>query len=53
MSVRPIVLRGGRVLDPSRDVDEKADVLIVDGKIASAKGKIGSKEDADAVLPLD
>jgi len=49
VSVRPIVLRGGRVLDPSRDVDEKADVLIVDGKIASAKGKIGSKEDAEII----
>jgi len=49
VSVRPIVLRGGRVLDPSRDVDEKADVLIVDGKIASAKGKIGSKDDAEVI----
>ena len=49
MSMRPIVLRGGRVLDPSRDIDEKADVLIIDGRIESAKGKIGSKDDAEVI----
>ena len=47
--MRPIVLRGGRVLDPSRDIDEKADVLIIDGRIESAKGKIGSKDDAEVI----
>lgn len=49
MSTRPIILRGGRVLDPSRNVDERADVLIVDGKIESAAGKIGSKDDAETI----
>lgn len=32
---RPILLQGGRVIDPSRDVDDMADVLIQDGKIAA------------------
>lgn len=31
---RPLLLRGGRVIDPRRDFDQTADVLIVDGKIA-------------------
>ena len=31
----PILLQGGRVIDPSRDMDGAADVLIQDGKIAS------------------
>jgi len=30
----PLLLRGGRVIDPSRDVDQTADVLIQDGRIA-------------------
>ena len=31
---QPILLRGGHVIDPSRDLDQAADVLIQDGKIA-------------------
>lgn len=31
---RPLLLRGGRVIDPRRDFDQTADLLIVDGKIA-------------------
>jgi dihydroorotase len=31
---RPILLQGGRIIDPSRDVDEVGDVLIQDGTIA-------------------
>ena len=30
---KPILLAGGRVLDPSQNIDRVADVLIVDGKI--------------------
>ncbi len=32
---RPILLQGGRVIDPSRDLDDPADVLIQDGKITA------------------
>src|SRR5206468_2286056 len=31
-----MLLQGGRVIDPSRDLDQAADVLIQDGKIAGA-----------------
>src|SRR5262245_40516942 len=33
---RRLVLRGGRVLDPSRSVEGIGDVIIVDGRIESA-----------------
>ncbi len=32
-SARSILIKGGRVVDPSRDIDKVADVLIEDGKI--------------------
>jgi len=35
MTDRPIVLRGGHVVDPANGVDEVRDVLLVDGKIAA------------------
>lgn len=46
---RPILLRGGRVLDPSRNVDESGDILIVDGRIENARGRIGSPDSADVI----
>ena len=30
---KPLLLRGGRVIDPSQSMDGAADVLIVNGKI--------------------
>jgi dihydroorotase len=41
-----LLLRGGRVIDPSQDVDETADVLIADGKIdrLGRVGEIGETE---------
>jgi len=35
---RPILLRGGRVIDPSRNFDAVADVLLVDGTVARVGG---------------
>ncbi len=49
MSTRPIVLRGGRILDPSRNVDESGDIYIVDGRIESSSGKIGKNDDAETI----
>jgi dihydroorotase len=34
MSERPMLLRGGRVVDPSQGLDGERDVLLVDGKVA-------------------
>ena len=42
MSVNRIWIRGGRVLDPSANLDEPGDVLIEDGRIAA----VGSGLDA-------
>jgi dihydroorotase len=49
VSTRPIVLRGGRILDPSRNVDESGDIYIVDGKIKSSSGKIGKNDEAEII----
>src|SRR5256886_15490827 len=44
---RPLVLRGGRVIDPSRDLDQTADVLIQDGKIAGLGASLGAPDGAE------
>jgi dihydroorotase len=49
MAERPILLRGGRVLDPSRGVDEVGDVLIAKGVIESAGERLGSVADAEVI----
>ena len=41
---RPLLLRGGRVIDPSRNLDEPADVLIQDGKIAAVGRGVGAPD---------
>ena len=33
----PIVIRNGRVIDPSSNTDRVADVLIVDGRVATSR----------------
>ena len=38
----PLLLKGGRVVDPSRDLDETADVLIQDGRIAAVGPGLGA-----------
>lgn len=43
---QPLLLRGGRVVDPARGVDETADVLIQDGKIAAVGQGIGTPDGA-------
>ncbi|MGB5811321.1 MAG: dihydroorotase [Polyangiales bacterium] len=40
--VQPIVLRGGRVIDPSNGFDETADVVIEDGRIAAVGPDAGA-----------
>jgi dihydroorotase len=41
-----LVLRGGRIIDPSRGLDGVGDVLIRDGRIAHAGGAIGRPDGA-------
>ncbi|HEY9516697.1 MAG TPA: dihydroorotase [Gemmatimonadaceae bacterium] len=49
--VRDILLRGGRVLDPSRGggYDEIADVLLRDGRIEAVGPSLGAVGDADVI----
>jgi dihydroorotase len=44
-----VLLRGGRLLDPSQKLDEVGDVLIVDQKIAHVGGASAAPEGADVV----
>ncbi len=44
--MRPILIRGGRILDPSRTTDEVADLFIADGKVQSAGRDLGHPDDA-------
>ncbi|HET6797730.1 MAG TPA: dihydroorotase, partial [Gemmatimonadales bacterium] len=44
--MRPILIQGGRVIDPSRGADGAADVYLADGKVAAIGRDIGSPEQA-------
>ena len=46
---RPILIRGGRVIDPSRRTDDIADVYVVDGRIASVGRNITGEDDAEVI----
>ncbi len=45
--MRPLLLRGGRVIDPSRGLDQTADLLIQDGKIAAVGAGVGTPDGAE------
>src|SRR2546427_12201809 len=45
--MRPLLLQGGRVIDPSRDFDRTTDVLVQDGKIAALGAGLGSPDGVD------
>ena len=45
--MRPLLLRGARVIDPRRGLDQPADVLIQDGKIAAVQGGLGAPDGAE------
>jgi dihydroorotase len=47
---RPLLLVGGRVLDPSQGLDvEAGDVLLVGGRVEHAGGRVGRPDDAEVV----
>lgn len=43
---KSLLLRGGRVVDPSQKLDAKRDVLLVDGKVARVRAKIDAPGNA-------
>src|SRR5687767_8614942 len=44
--MRPILIRGGRVIDPARNADGVADVFLEGGKVAAVGRDLGSPDDA-------
>jgi len=44
--LRPVVLRGGRVIDPSTGLDSVSDVLLADGEVRSVGRDLGAIDDA-------
>ena len=53
MTAPAIILRGGRIVDPSQKLDEVGDVLVVNGKV-EAVGRIGDvRRDGDALETID
>ena len=44
-----ILIQGGRVIDPSQDLDDKLDVLIEDGAVAKIDGGIDKPENTDVI----
>ena len=49
MTTRDLILKGGRVIDPSTGIDAVGDVLLRDGKIESAGKKISTPDGAEVV----
>ena len=47
--MKPILLSGGQLIDPSANLDDKGDVLIVDGKLESIGGNISRPDECDVV----
>lgn len=44
---RPLVIRGGRVIDPSRGYDRAADVLLVEGRVEAVGSGLGTPDGAE------
>src|SRR5690242_17633100 len=47
--MRPILIRGGRVLDPSRGTDQTADLLLQDGKVEALGQNLGRPDGAEVL----
>ncbi len=49
MTMRPIFIRGGRVIDPSRGTDATGDLLLRNGKIEAQGPGLGRPDDAEII----
>ncbi len=47
--MRPVLVKGGRVIDPSRQLDRAAVVLIQDGRIAAVESNVTAPEGAETI----
>jgi len=49
MSARPILIRGGRLLDPAQGLDRKLDVLLAEGRVARLGEGLDAPETAEVL----
>ena len=47
--MRPILIRGGRIIDPSRNTDQVADLLLQDGKVEALGPNLGRPDGAEVL----
>ncbi|MGI8401529.1 MAG: dihydroorotase, partial [Gemmatimonadaceae bacterium] len=47
--MKPILLRGGTVVDPSQKMNERGDLLVSDGKISAVGRTIDAPDDAEII----
>lgn len=47
--MRPVLFRGGRVIDPSQNLDQVTTLLVQDGKIAAIGRDVATPDDAEVV----
>jgi dihydroorotase len=47
--MRPVLIRGGRVVDPSQELDRALDLLLADGKIAELGERLSAPGDAEVI----
>ena len=47
--MRPLLLKGGRIVDPSQGMDARGDLLVQDGRVAAIGGSIAGPADAEVV----
>ncbi|MFN2636279.1 MAG: dihydroorotase [Gemmatimonadaceae bacterium] len=50
--MKPLLLRGGRLVDPSQKLNEAGDLLVADGVIAAA-GRVDSRPDNAEIIDCD
>jgi dihydroorotase len=54
MSGRSLLIRGGRIIDPSQGMDMLGDLLVVDGRVGqTARGGLSEPVGADAVISAE
>jgi len=49
MTPRPILLRGGRIVDPAQKLDERLDLLVAEGRVAKVGSELEAPETARVI----
>ncbi len=47
--MRPLVIRGGRVVDPSQRLDAQVDLLLIEGRVAELGRELAGPDDAESL----